>query len=131
MAKESFKCRICRVSINEPPSKPVQWALCAGCAAIGRWKQREWMAAKQIAEIVNRKQIAMTTDDAGNGWLVRIEPQPPKPAIVDIDDDGFVRYRDMSSPTGQTWRPGVDTCIGGEDPRLDAYRPKDIADGDE
>jgi hypothetical protein len=85
---------------------------------------RERTQLRELSGLIQQGQLAI---DAA-GWLTQVPPKTPRPAIVAIDDDGFVRVRDTASPHGQTIRPEVDTLIG-DDPRLDRYRIKELDDG--
>jgi hypothetical protein len=104
-----FSCRICAAAVTAPPPKDnPQWVLCRECAGIAKWDSRQWLAAKQIAEMTDREQLNITVDEAANLWLSQRPPPTPKPQPVSYDDDGFPRYLDTASATGVTPRPGVD-----------------------
>jgi hypothetical protein len=108
-----FACRICAAAVTAPPpiANPT-WVLCSADAGIAKWDSRQWLAAKQIAEMVDREQLDIVVDPANNLWLSQKPPPTPKPQAVSYDDDGFPRYLDTASPHGVTPRPGHDHGIG-------------------
>lgn len=80
---------------------------------------------REMEGLMLQGQLALADD----GWLTPIAPAPRKPQPIAYDDDGTPRYRDPSSPHGQTIRPEVDTLLG-DDPRLTRYREaEELAEG--
>jgi hypothetical protein len=84
---------------------------------------RERTQLRELEGLMLQNQLALADD----GWLTPIAPTPRPPQPIAWDDDGTPRFRDMSSPHGQTVRPEVDTLIG-DDPRLDKYRVDEVGE---
>jgi hypothetical protein len=129
----AVSCAICHERLMMPPPG-ADAGLCPNlqCLHPGAWAPQRVRDFAAIARLVFLGQkTVVEVEDATGGivWLAQVPLKPPRPAIVAIDDDGFVRVRDTASPHGQTIRPGVDTLIG-YDPRLDKYRIEVCDDGE-
>jgi hypothetical protein len=118
---KSQRCRMvgCRETTQAPRSARTARAtwLCTTHRAALRFTIRERTQLRELEGLMLQGQLALADD----GWLTPVAPTPRKPQPIAYDDDGFARYRDPSSPHGQTVRPERDTLLG-DDPRLTAYR---------
>jgi hypothetical protein len=118
---EKFCCRIrgCAEVTRVAPHTRIQGStwVCRIHRAMLTASAIERAHLAELGSLIARQHLVL---DAA-GWLTPVPLKPPKPRPIAIDDDGFERFRDMSSPHGQTVRPEVDTLIG-DDPRLDKYR---------
>ena len=125
---KSQQCRIvtCKESTQAPrgAGRAGSTWLCAVHRAALRFTIRERSQLRELEGLMLQGQLALADD----GWLTHVAQQPRPPQPVAYDDDGFQRFRDPSSPHGQTIRPERDTLLG-DDPRLDKSRI-DEADDD-
>jgi hypothetical protein len=124
---KSQQCRMvgCRETTQAPRVARAAGAtwICAVHRAALRFTIHERQQLRELEGLMLQCQLALADD----GWLTPVAQKPRPPQPIAWDDDGTPRFRDMSSPHGQTVRPEVDTLIG-DDPRLDKYRVDEVGE---
>jgi len=129
MKHEPYRCKVCRAAVQLGPLETGEIIVCpvhyAALDMMVNQTPHERAVLKALADDLILKRTVLTLDASGSGVITSVPLKPPRPEIIGYDDDGFVRLRDLGSPHGQTWRPGIDHAIGGSDPRLDRFRDAD------
>ena len=116
-------CKVCRSRIKATQAMlDAEYVLCPIHSAVLNDTAREQFLMRHVASEVARGEVSESVDAGGCRYFVRVPLKPPRVGIVSYDTDGFARHVDTASPTGVTFRPGVDRCFGGSDPRLDKLR---------
>jgi hypothetical protein len=131
---ETAACFVCNSVIETTPRmRGADFILCVVHSAVLHDTVPEQHRLRALRELINRAEVEDSIDHpVGVRYFKHIAPKPRKPQPISYDDDGTPRYRDMSTPHGLTFRPGIDIVQGGGDPRLNAYRePEPAADADD
>jgi hypothetical protein len=118
-----IKCAACHTELMVPPEGATA-GVCPGlsCLQLGVLTSERLRDFNAVArEVLTGKMVSSLEPETLITWLAQAPLKPPPPAILGYDDDGFKRFRDPSSPHGQTVRPEVDTLLG-DDPRLNKWR---------